>query len=114
MPDCLLHCTRHLAKLQPTSCNFVSLCCTPCIGMWPPRRLLRCPLQANFHRADRTPPVKVLALQGDYHSRDSDIFPMLEAYCQVSECLSVTCITAGPCLLHRISFRKFLIETSAF
>jgi hypothetical protein len=37
---------------------------------------------ANFHRADRSPPVRVLALQGDYHSRDSDIFPMLEEYCE--------------------------------
>jgi hypothetical protein len=37
---------------------------------------------ANLHRADRTPPVKVLALQGDYHSHDSDIFPMLEDYCK--------------------------------
>ncbi len=39
--------------------------------------------QANFHRADRSAPVRVLALQGDYHSRDSDIFPMLEEYSEV-------------------------------
>lgn len=27
--------------------------------------------------------MKVLSLQGDYHSHDSDIFPMLEEYCKV-------------------------------
>ena len=47
--------------------------------------------QANLHRADRTPTVKVLALQGDYHSHDSDIFPMLEAYCKVMHTTCVSC-----------------------
>jgi len=37
---------------------------------------------ASFHRPDRTAPVKVIALQGDYHSKDSDVFPMLEQYCE--------------------------------
>lgn len=45
-------------------------------------------VQASFHRPDRTAPVKVIALQGDYHSKDSDVFPMLEQYCEV-------------CILHR-------------
>jgi hypothetical protein len=47
--------------------------------------------QANIHRADRTPPVKVLALQGDYHSHDSDVFPMLEAYCKVIHTTCINC-----------------------
>lgn len=47
--------------------------------------------QANLHRADRTPPVKVLALQGDYHSHDSDVFPMLEDYCKVQHNSCMSC-----------------------
>ncbi len=27
--------------------------------------------------------MKVVALQGDYHSTDCDVFPMLEQYCMV-------------------------------
>ena len=63
---------------KPSTCSF--------LVMMPLRSAiaLAC-TQANLHRADRTPPVKVLALQGDYHSHDSDVFPMLEAYCKVTD-----------------------------
>lgn len=54
-----------------------------------------CLRQANFHRADRTAPVKVLSLQGDYHSHDSDIFPMLEDYCEVRWCAVTGCLQRG-------------------
>ena len=42
-------------------------------------------MQAKIHRPDRSAPVKVLALQGDYHkNKKSEIFPFLQSYCSKS------------------------------
>lgn len=36
-----------------------------------------------MHRPDRSGPVKVIALQGDYHQNEkSDIYPFLQSYCK--------------------------------
>lgn len=37
---------------------------------------------ANLHRPDRTPAVKVVALQGNHRTKHSDIYPKLAKYCK--------------------------------